>query len=93
MARSKRKTSIMGITNSVSEKQFKRHTSHVFRAEQRRLLKKVIDDKIEPDVVISLLPKKPRDVMNPWSGDKDGKSWFGKWKHKDKKLFDKWMRK
>jgi len=89
MSRSKRKTSISGVANSVSEKQFKRHTNHVFRATQRELLKTaLVDEDVE-----AKLPKKPRDSTNPWSGDKDGKSYFGRLKKKDPKYYEKLMRK
>lgn len=89
MSRSKRKTAIGGIANGASEKKFKRLTNHVFRATQRELLKKaLVDDEAEVK-----LPRRPRDATNPWSGDKDGKSWFGRLKKKDPKYFEKLMRK
>lgn len=89
VSRSYRKTPIGGIASGPSEKQFKRQTHQQARAAQRDLLKKVL---VDEDVDVKM-PRKSRDAENPWSGPKDGKSWFGGLKKKNPKLYDKEMRK
>ena len=89
MSRSRRKNPIGGIASGPSEKAFKRETHQNFRAKQKELLKKVLDD----EEVEVKLPRKQRDVVNPWNGPKDGKSYFGYLKKKDPKLYKKMMRK
>jgi len=70
MARSRRRTPIISITTSASEKQDKRHANRNCRSALRRVLKR--DD--DPDAaVLPIL----RDVSDPWAMAKDGRSWFG----------------
>lgn len=93
MSRSRRKTPISGIAIAPSEKEFKRLTNQNFRTKQREVLRKV-KLSVDPNGVV--LPYKPRDVENPWSGPKDGKSYFGHLKHgtaEEKRLYRKLMRK
>jgi hypothetical protein len=78
MSKSKKKTSIGGITTSCSEKQDKRLYNRRFR----RICKQIIN----ADFDCELLPHL-REYSNPWAMDKDGKVWF------DAKKFPKLMRK
>jgi hypothetical protein len=89
VSRSRRKTPKGPIANAVSEKEFKRQTNKVFRAKERTLLKKLHED--PEDAIEAHLPRKPHEVVEEWSGPKDGKSYFGD--YHDKKLVKKWMRK
>jgi hypothetical protein len=91
MSRSRRRTPRGPIASADSEKQFKRETNQAFRAAERKILKKLHDDP-EADVDAHL-PKKPHEVVEEWSGPKDGKSYFGDLKRKDPKYFNKLMRK
>lgn len=70
MARSRRRTPIISITTSASEKQDKRHANRNCRSALRRTLKHDAD----PDA--AMLPIL-RDVSDPWDMAKDGRSWFG----------------
>lgn len=71
MARSRRRTPIMGITTAASEKQDKQHANRTCRAVVRRTIKRGQD----PDAaVLPIL----RDVSDPWNMAKDGRSWFGR---------------
>jgi hypothetical protein len=70
MARSRRRTPIISITTSASEKQDKRHANRNCRSALRRALKCGQD----PDAAV--LPVL-RDVSDPWAMAKDGRSWFG----------------
>lgn len=93
MSRSRRKTPKGGIAIASSEKEFKRQTNQNFRTKQREILRKVKHSK-DPDETV--FPHKPRDVENPWSGPKDGKSYFGKLKwggEEENRYFRKLMRK
>jgi len=70
MARSRRRTPIISVTTSASEKQDKRHANRNCRSAFRRALKRNGD----PDAAV--LPVL-RDVSDPWAMAKDGRSWFG----------------
>lgn len=70
MARSRRRTPIISMTTTASEKQDKRHANRNCRSALRRALK----CDTEPDAAV--LPVL-RDVSNPWDMAKDGRSWFG----------------
>jgi hypothetical protein len=39
------------------------------------------------------LPRRLRDVVEPWAGDKDGKHYFAYMKEKYPKIYAKYMRK
>ncbi len=67
MSNSRRKTSICGHTNSCSEKQDKR----VYNRRYRHACKQILN--VEPEK--ELLPHL-KEYSNPWSMDKDGKTWF-----------------
>ena len=70
MARSRRRTPIITMTTTASEKQDKRHANRNCRSALRRTLKRDTD----PDAtVLPIL----RDVSNPWDMAKNGRSWFG----------------
>ena len=71
MARSRRRTPIISMTTSASEKQDKRWANRNHRAALRRALKCAAD----PDATV--LPTL-RDVSDPWGMAKDGRSWFGR---------------
>ena len=66
MSRSTRKTSVTGIGKAESEKSFKRYSNKVLRQRQKAALRK--DD--------STLPTRPRDVVETYTGPKDGKMRF-----------------
>ena len=78
MSKSKKKTSIGGITTACSEKQDKRLYNRRYRHACRQIL--------NTNSVCELLPH-VREYSNPWSMDKDGKVWF------DAAKFPKLMRK
>jgi hypothetical protein len=78
MSRSRKKTSITGITFSPSEKQDKR----LYNRRYRRVCKQNLESNIETELLPHL-----RDYSNPWSMNKDGKKWF------DAKKYPKNMRK
>lgn len=78
MSKSRKKTSIGGITTSCSEKQDKR----IYNRRYRHACKQILNTNFE----CKLLPHL-REYSNPWSMDKDGKVWF------DAKEFPKLMRK
>ncbi len=71
MARSRRRTPIISIMGTASEKQDKRWANRNHRAALRRALKSAAD----PDNAV--LPTL-RDVSDPWDMAKDGRSWFGR---------------
>lgn len=71
MARSRRRTPIISMTTTASEKQDKRWANRNHRAALRRALKSAAD----PDAAV--LPTL-RDVSDPWAMAKDGRSWFGR---------------
>lgn len=75
MSRSRKKTSIAGITSSPSEKQDKR----IYNRRYRRVCKQVLQSNIE----IELLPHL-REYSNPWSMNKDGKNWFNHKKYPER---------
>jgi len=89
MSRSRRKTPIGSWAKASSEKRFKQDCNNVFNAKQRAILKKLKDDP-ESDLDIHL-PRHLRDVVEPWTGPKDGKMYFGNMK--DKAYVKKQMRK
>ena len=68
MSRSKRHTPIMGVAPAPSEKEFKRKSNRTLRQKQKEAMR---DD---PDAAV--LPLRSRDVVETWSGPKDGKSRF-----------------
>ena len=78
MARSKRKTSIRGITTAESEKKDKQFAHRKYRRTTKVVLQQVPDAEIFPHV---------RELSNPWGMGKDGKVRF------DPKKYPKDMRK
>jgi hypothetical protein len=64
MAKSKRKTPVVGITTAVSEKEDKRIANRAERRINKALLSGTDD---------VLILKSKREVSNVWSFDKDGK--------------------
>ncbi len=77
MSKSRKKTSIGGITNSVSEK----HDKRIYNRRFRRICKQSLHIDYEQE-----LPQL-KQYSNPWGMDKDGKKWF------DEKKYPKRMRK
>lgn len=71
MSRSRKKTPICGNTKAESEKGFKRLWHRAFRLAERMALGKVIPS--DDDFV----PMLEREVSHIWSGEKDGKHYFG----------------
>lgn len=67
MARSKRHTPIFGMTTQESEKDDKRRANRRLR----RRVREVVAGSIAPDVLPVL-----REVSNPWSMAKDGRSYW-----------------
>jgi hypothetical protein len=78
MSKSRKKTSIGGITTSCSEKQDKR----IYNRRYRHAYKQILNTNFECELLPHL-----REYSNVWSMDKDGKVWF------DAKEFPKLMRK
>ncbi len=78
MSKSRKKTSIGGITTSCSEKQDKR----LYNRRYRHACKQILNTNFECELLPHL-----REYSNVWSMDKDGKVWF------DAKKFPKLMRK
>jgi hypothetical protein len=70
MSRSRRKTSISGITTAESEAEWKAKAARRSRHAARQALTTTLNG--------DLLPTKRWAVVNPWDGPKDGKSWFRK---------------
>jgi hypothetical protein len=68
MSRSKRHTPITGVAPAPSEKEFKQKSTRTLRLKQKQAMR---DD---PDAAV--LPLRSRDVLETWSGPKDGKSRF-----------------
>jgi hypothetical protein len=66
MGKSTRKTPVVGNATAPSEKLFKRHSNRALRRAQERLLQAT-----DPDALT--LPRRGRDVIETWSGPKDGK--------------------
>jgi hypothetical protein len=91
VSRSRRKSPVCGFTTASSEKKFKKECNSAFRAKERRIVQK-IKEELESDLDIRL-PKRLRDVVEPWAGDKDGKHYFGYLKKKNPKEYNKLMRK
>jgi len=79
------------VTTARSEKKFKHLCNKVFRAKQRRLLR-LLHEELESEMDIKL-PRRLRDVVEPWAGDKDGKHYFAYMKEKYPKIYAKYMRK
>ena len=67
MARSKRHTPIFGMTTQESEKDDKRRANRRLR----RRVREVVAGSVAPDVLPAL-----REVSNPWSMAKDGRSYW-----------------
>lgn len=67
MARSRRRTPIIGHTTAASEKPDKQHANRNCRAALRSALK------LDPDGVLPTL----RNVSDPWAMAKDGRQWIG----------------
>jgi hypothetical protein len=67
MSRSHRHTPIFGITVAESEAEFKRASNRRLRLQARMALEKCAD----------LLPERPRDCTDIWTGPKDGKQYLG----------------
>jgi hypothetical protein len=67
MARSKRHTPIFGMTTHESEKTDKRRANRRLR----RRVREVVSAAIAPEVLPAL-----REVSNPWSMAKDGRSYW-----------------
>lgn len=65
MARSRRKTPIVGIATADSEKAFK---AREHRRERRSVATALAAGEDPPE---------PKAFGNPWAGDKDGKQWIG----------------
>lgn len=66
MGKSTRKTPVIGNAAAASEKLFKRHSNRALRRVQEQLLQTT-----DPDALA--LPLKSREVVETWSGPKDGK--------------------
>lgn len=78
MSRSRKKTSIGGITSACSEKQDKRRYNRRYRHACKQFLHVSAERGPFPHL---------REYSNPWAMDKDGKVWF------DAKKYPKRMRK
>jgi hypothetical protein len=78
MSKSKKRTSITGITTATSEKEEKRLYNRCYRRKCRMVLRAFDEDELFPIL---------REHSNVWAMDKDGKNWF------DSNLFPELMRK
>ena len=67
MGKSRKKTSIGGITNSCSEK----HDKRIYNRRYRHACKQSLHIDSERELLPNL-----KEYSNPWGMDKDGKSWF-----------------
>ncbi len=72
MSKSRKKTSIGGITTSCSEKQDKR----IYNRRYRHACKQILNTNSECELLPHL-----REYSNVWSMDKDGKVWFDAKEH------------
>lgn len=75
MARSKRKTPIMGIASCASEKVDKQRLHRKMRLEHKRQIKNTVNN-----LGVNELAK-PNEIYNVWAMGKDGKSWFDASEH------------
>jgi hypothetical protein len=66
MSRSHKYTPISGITLRESEAEFKRASNRRLRLHAKIALAKGAE----------ILPTRPRDITNPWTGPKDGKYYY-----------------
>ena len=69
MSRSRRKTPISGMTTADSDHLWKKMASRALRHRVKQELNSKLD--------LTRFPGKRWDLVNPWSSQKDGKSWFG----------------
>lgn len=75
MSRSRKKTSITGITTARSEKQDKRLANRKLRRKTKQALRyRDLDEWVLPVL---------REVSNVWGMAKDGKFWFGDYLRRD----------
>ena len=88
MSRSRRHTPISGITGAESEKKDKKIANKQMRTRTRDLLRAALHADEEEDLVF---PDHLHEVSNPYSGDKDGKHYYGN--HEEEEWFRKMMRK
>lgn len=76
MSRSYRKSPCAAITCAESEKEFKQMSSRKVRHHVKQKVRNILGD---PEIAESVvLPVRSRDLTEPWSGPKDGKTWFDK---------------
>lgn len=75
MARSRRKTPIIGNTPCESEKKDKTFTNRKYRKAVRTLVKKADEDTVFPVI---------DEINTPWDFGKDGKQYFEKYEFKGK---------
>jgi hypothetical protein len=69
MSRSRRKTPIFGHTTAASDHLWKKVVARKLRRRVKQHLKATLDG--------DRFAGKRWDLVNPWTSDKDGKSWFG----------------
>lgn len=69
MSRSRRKSPICGMTTACSDHAWKKTASRKLRRAVRQSLKATLDG--------DRFAGKRWDLVNPWSSEKDGKTWFG----------------
>lgn len=74
MSRSRRKTPIFG---------FAAESDHQWKKKSARKLRRNVKQHLATNLNVLPFPGKRRDVVNPWSSDKDGKHYWGKAKPKD----------
>ena len=69
MSRSRRKTPIRGITSSNSD--------HTWKKAAARALRRRVKQHVTATLDGDRFAGKRWDLVNPWSSEKDGKTWFG----------------
>jgi hypothetical protein len=69
MSRSRRKTPICGITTASSDARWKAMAARALRRQVRQDLNVTLDG--------DRFAGKRWDMVDPWTSEKDGKSWFG----------------
>jgi hypothetical protein len=73
MSRSHQHNSRTGITTARSEKQFKQSCNRILRRAHKMTIKAA---NLRDELGDFILPSHPREVVETYTGPKDGKQWF-----------------
>ena len=76
MSRSFKKHNAGGFANAQNDKALKNNSSSVLRAKELLELKKILRGSIDPEDFN--VATNPREYVDPWSGNKDGKVFYNR---------------